>query len=67
MNKIADSEILNRIARALDAAAKALSRFQAAAIGVQYKSGRDPVTEADRAVDQVLRAFLVGRAGGSYF
>ena len=53
------SEILSRIAAALDAAREVFSRFTPGAIAAEYKAGHDPVTEADRAVDAVLRQNLL--------
>jgi myo-inositol-1(or 4)-monophosphatase len=49
---------LARIDAALDAAAEALSPFTPGAIAVQRKAGGDPVTQADHAVDRVLRDLL---------
>ncbi len=51
-------EDLERINAALDAAAAALTPFTPGAIAVERKSGGDPVTEADRTVDRVLRELL---------
>ena len=53
------SDILTRIEAALDAARAVFSRFTAGAIAAEYKAGHDPVTEADRAVDAVLRENLL--------
>ncbi len=55
-------EILQRIEAALDAARTVFARFTPGAIETEYKIGHDPVTEADRAVDAVLRESLL-RAG----
>lgn len=50
---------LDRIARALDAAAEALEPYTPGAVAFEAKSERgDPVTEADLAVDGVLRRML---------
>jgi myo-inositol-1(or 4)-monophosphatase len=49
---------LQRIEAALRAAAEALAPFTPGAIAVEMKSGGDPVTEADRRVDEVLRRLL---------
>src|SRR5438552_4155062 len=54
-----DSEILERIASALEAARQVLNRFTAGAIEAEYKAGHDPVTEADKSVDAVLRKELL--------
>ena len=58
------SEILLRIQAALDAARNVFSRFTAGAIETEYKAGHDPVTEADRAVDAVLRENLLREGEG---
>src|SRR5215468_6351356 len=52
-------DILGRIHEALEAGRKILNRFTPGAIEAEYKSGHDPVTEADRAVDAVLRENLL--------
>ena len=49
---------LEKIAKGLEAAREALEPFTPGAIEVQRKAGGDPVTEADRTVDTVLREFL---------
>lgn len=54
-----DSETLPRTQQALEAARAVLARFTAGAIAAEYKAGHDPVTEADRAVDRLLRAQLL--------
>jgi myo-inositol-1(or 4)-monophosphatase len=53
------SDILHRIQAALDAAGNVFARFTPGAIKTEYKMGHDPVTEADRAVDAVLRQNLL--------
>jgi myo-inositol-1(or 4)-monophosphatase len=53
------ADILQRIAAALDAARVVFERFTPGAIETEYKIGHDPVTEADRAVDTVLREKLL--------
>src|SRR5712671_1219806 len=53
------SDILSRISAALEAAREVFSRFTPGAIAAEYKAGHDPVTEADRAVDAVLRQNLL--------
>ena len=55
-------ELLERIHAALEAARAVLNRFTPGAIATEYKVGHDPVTEADRAVDDILRKTLL-RAG----
>lgn len=54
-----DSEILDRIHSALEAARTVLKGFTPGAIEAEYKSGHDPVTEADRAVDAALHQHLL--------
>ncbi len=51
--------ILARIEEAFDAAAGALAPFRSGAIHADRKSDHSPVTEADRAVDAVLRRVLL--------
>jgi myo-inositol-1(or 4)-monophosphatase len=52
-------EILERINAGLEAARAVLNRFTPGAIEAEYKVGHDPVTEADRAVDDILRKTLI--------
>jgi myo-inositol-1(or 4)-monophosphatase len=52
-------EILERIHAGLEAAREVLNRFTPGAIEAEYKVGHDPVTEADRAVDEILRKTLI--------
>jgi myo-inositol-1(or 4)-monophosphatase len=52
-------ETLERIHAALEAARAVLNRFTPGAIETEYKVGHDPVTEADRAVDAILRKTLL--------
>jgi myo-inositol-1(or 4)-monophosphatase len=58
------SDILERIQAGLDAAREVLNRFTPGAIDAEYKAGHDPVTEADRAVDTVLRQNLLREGEG---
>jgi len=53
------ADILQRIQAALDAAREVFARFTPGAVATEYKAGHDPVTEADRAVDAVLRQNLL--------
>ena len=53
------AEIVERIHSALQAARSVFDRFTAGAIDAEYKLGHDPVTEADRAVDTLLRKELL--------
>src|SRR6266849_3383087 len=52
-------ETLERIHAGLEAARAVLNRFTSGAIETEYKAGHDPVTEADRAVDEVLKRHLL--------
>jgi myo-inositol-1(or 4)-monophosphatase len=52
-------DTLQRIHAALEAAREVLNRFTPGAVAAEYKAGHDPVTEADRAVDQVLKKNLL--------
>ena len=58
------SDILTRIEAAIDAARTVFARFTPGAIETEYKIGHDPVTEADRAVDTVLRQNLLQQGEG---
>jgi myo-inositol-1(or 4)-monophosphatase len=62
MSSSNSKETLKRIHAALEAARSVLNRFTPGATEIEYKVGFDPVTEADRAVDDVLRKTLF-RAG----
>jgi len=53
------SEILKRIEHAVDDARAIFARFTPGAIDTEFKAGHDPVTEADRAIDAVLRQNLL--------
>src|SRR5205807_2268298 len=59
MSSSSHSEILQRIQVALEAAREVLGRFTAGDIEAEYKAGHDPVTEADRSVDAILRDTLL--------
>jgi len=52
-------DILKRIQAALEASREVFGRFTPGAIETEYKVGHDPVTEADRALDAVLRKELL--------
>lgn len=52
-------DILERIHAGLEAAREVLNRFTPGAIETEYKVGHDPVTAADRAVDEILRKTLI--------
>jgi myo-inositol-1(or 4)-monophosphatase len=53
------SHILARIEAALEATRTVFARFTPGAIETEYKIGHDPVTEADRALDALLRQNLL--------
>lgn len=59
MTSYSSKETLERIHAALEAAREVLNRFTPGAIAAEYKAGHDPVTEADRAIDAVLRENLL--------
>ena len=59
MKSSAYADILQRIEAALEAARTVFARFTPGAIETEYKIGHDPVTEADRALDTVLRQNLL--------
>src|SRR6266699_2089710 len=59
MTNHSGNEILQRIQSALEAASSVFSRFTCGAIEAEYKAGHDPVTEADKSVDAVLRKELL--------
>ena len=54
-----EHEILKRISSALAIACEVFARFTPGAIETEYKIGHDPVTEADRAIDSLLRQHLL--------
>jgi len=58
------ADILERIQLALDAAHTVFARFTPGEIEAEYKAGHDPVTEADRALDAVLRQNLLREGEG---
>lgn len=58
------SDILHRIEAALEASRSVFRRFTPGQVQAEFKSGHDPVTEADRAVDAVLRQNLLREGEG---
>jgi myo-inositol-1(or 4)-monophosphatase len=58
------AQILERIHSALEASRQVFARFTPGAIEAEYKVGHDPVTEADRALDAVLRKELLRSGEG---
>jgi myo-inositol-1(or 4)-monophosphatase len=57
-------EVLERIQAAIAAAREVFRQFTPGKIAAEYKSGHDPVTEADRALDLVLRKNLLRSGEG---
>jgi myo-inositol-1(or 4)-monophosphatase len=53
------SDILTRIAAALEAARVIFDRFTPGEVQAEFKAGHDPVTEADRAIDAAVRQNLL--------
>ena len=64
MTNHSSSEILQRVQSALEAARTVFSRFTCGAIEAEYKAGHDPVTDADKCVDAVLRKELLRHGEG---
>src|ERR1700685_351619 len=58
------AQILERIHSALETSRRVFARFTPGAIEAEYKVGHDPVTEADRALDVVLRQELLRSGEG---
>jgi myo-inositol-1(or 4)-monophosphatase len=58
------AQILERIQAGLEASHAVFARFTPGAIEAEYKVGHDPVTEADRALDAVLRQELLREGEG---
>jgi myo-inositol-1(or 4)-monophosphatase len=57
-------ETLRRIELAMEAAREVFARFTPGRIETEYKTGHDPVTEADTAVDAVLKKELLRNGEG---
>ena len=64
MNSSSHAETLQRIKSALESARQIFARFTLGEIEAEYKAGHDPVTEADKAVDAVLRQELLREGEG---
>jgi len=64
MTNSPDSDVLDRIQSAIHATKSVFERFTPGEIEAEYKSGHDPVTEADRALDAVLRKNLLRQGEG---
>jgi myo-inositol-1(or 4)-monophosphatase len=58
MNKDSSVEILRRIKNGLEAAVESISSFIPGAVASEFKVGDDPVTEADRIANRILRQAL---------
>ena len=58
------ADILQRISQGLESTHAVFDRFTPGAVATEYKAGHDPVTEADRAVDAVLRQNLLREGEG---
>jgi myo-inositol-1(or 4)-monophosphatase len=61
---IADSQVLKRIQEALSAAATSISHFLVELPKVEFKSSRNPITEADRTANRILREALLQNGEG---
>ena len=59
MTQSSYSDVVERIEAALTAARDIFAHFTPGKIQTEYKSGHDPVTEADRELDTVLRKNLL--------
>ena len=64
MSNSSYSGALERIQSAIEAAKIVFSRFTPGEIAAEYKAGHDPVTEADHALDAVLRKNLLREGEG---
>ncbi len=64
MKQISYSDTLKRIERALQAAVSALPCFVPGGLRADFKGGDDPVTEADRTANRVLRDALIRNGEG---
>src|SRR5216683_169502 len=64
MSRTSYSDVLERIESAIQAAKSVFARFTPGEIEAEYKAGHDPVTEADRELDVVLRKNLLREGEG---
>src|SRR5712691_1283763 len=64
MSNSSYSDALERIQSAIEEAKTVFSRFTPGEIAAEYKAGHDPVTEADHALDAVLRKNLLREGEG---
>lgn len=58
MNEDSGEEILKRIKNAIEAAVESISPFIPGAVAAEFKVGDDPITEADRTANRILRQAL---------
>ena len=63
-NNSYSSDVLERIRAAIKQAQGVFARFTPGEIATEYKAGHDPVTEADHALDAVLRKTLLRNGEG---
>jgi myo-inositol-1(or 4)-monophosphatase len=59
LNNASRLKVLNRIQDALETAVDSIRSFISGAVRAEFKSGDDPVTEADRTANRILRRTLV--------
>ena len=64
MNSSLQTETVERIQAALESARQVFARFTPGEIEAEYKAGHDPVTEADKAIDSLLRSELLREGEG---
>src|SRR5690348_1968148 len=64
MSNHSQADTLHRIQSALEAARQVFARFAVGAIEAEYKAGHDPVTDADKAIDAILRQELLRNGEG---
>src|ERR1700748_1716383 len=64
MSSSFQAETLQRIQSALESARQIFARFTPGEIDAEYKAGHDPVTEADTAIDALLRRELLREGEG---
>jgi fructose-1,6-bisphosphatase/inositol monophosphatase family enzyme len=58
------SDVLERIQLAIEQSKQVFARFTPGEIEAEYKAGNDPVTQADKELDRVLRASLLRKDEG---
>ena len=57
--RISSADILSRIEEALSAAARVAGGFVSGSVKAERKADFSPVTEADRAIDRILKRVLL--------